>query len=260
MARGEHLARHQHGAEGSACRHGKGARDAEHARHGENGDEARPRGGRQASERARAHELQADTRHDDLASVVAVRRLAREQDEREHRQELHEPDHADEERTLLDRVIEARNRVDLPAERDAVGQHGDGGKKAAEQQKGEVGVAPEQRRQRDGLVHLGRSSLRSSARDVATRWSQRSSICVFASPDKSRGLRGPATPLPSRDRNPNARAPLMSSHRRAARGHRFRAVDHRCGSATMGSNPARLACGRTQPKVESTMFFVIAID
>ena len=69
-------------------------------------------------------ELRAKPRHHDLAPVVNVSGVAGEQGEREHRQELGETQHADRQRRLVDRPGMARDRIDLPGERDGLDLHG----------------------------------------------------------------------------------------------------------------------------------------
>jgi hypothetical protein len=85
------------GPSARAGRHGERAADAEHSGQREDGNKARSTRSGEQCEPARAGNLQRAAAKQDLAAVVAVGRLAGEQHQREHWQELCEPDHADEE-------------------------------------------------------------------------------------------------------------------------------------------------------------------
>ena len=78
-----------------------------------------------------------------LAPVVAIGGLARQQHEGEHRHELRQPDHADEKRAILDRMIEPRDRIHLPAQRHALRQHRHRRQEARQEQQAEIGIAKE---------------------------------------------------------------------------------------------------------------------
>ena len=108
-----------------------------------------------------ADDLQRAASEKNLPPVISIGGFAGEQHQRQHGDELHQPDHADKKGRIGDRVVDARDRIDLPAKRHALRQHGDRRQEAREQQKTEVGVA--QKRQILHLTHIG-SSFRRQAR------------------------------------------------------------------------------------------------
>ena len=82
--------------------------------------------------RAEVQSCTAKAGHHDLAPIINVGGMASEEGQGEHRQELGEAQHADRERRLGDRRSLARDRIDLPGERDRLNLHGERGAEPAD--------------------------------------------------------------------------------------------------------------------------------
>ena len=126
--------RHEVDDDGLTCRHDESAGGAEYCEDAKHRPDT-PAAEQRESEQEQSAEHRDDVaEHDDAPPVVAIGDLSREQDESDEWRELCEADESEVEQIPGD-------RVDLPADRDALDLGGDVSEEAGAEKQSEVGVA-----------------------------------------------------------------------------------------------------------------------
>ena len=101
---------------------------------------------RSASSSSAQTQHQREAEREDPPAVARVRQVPGRQDQQHERQELRQPDQPEVERV-------ARDLVDLPADRDGLHLHGEGGEEARREEEGEVAIAQDRQARRRIAAH-----------------------------------------------------------------------------------------------------------